>query len=280
MEFKMKRDLKPKKKIIKAVNVYSHSNTEHGFGDYIRGCFCMIRILRKKNIQFDMDISTHPVQRWLQPTVRYRCRTFDQITHSGNNRGRLRYIESNLEKANELYTFFCNEFPFAPITTEDRIFIRNKLLPSSEMKEYIQQTKQNWGITGLYNIIHLRCGDSCLNKGEPPNYDIFLREIQQLKQDTIPYVILSDSLEMKKKLRELYPHFIIMMDNPQHTCACKNGEHLKDTIRDFFLFTSAHHVYALSIYGHGSGFSKWACELYNVPYSISCKPFEESNKIK
>lgn len=268
MEFKMKRigHISNKLKIRKAVNVYSLINNQQGIGDYIRGCFCMIQILRKNNIPFDMDISTHAAQRWLNPTTRYPHRQLEQINHGVCNRpDRLQYIESKLEKANGLYTFFSNEYPIDPITIEEKIFIRNKLLPSVEMKEYIQQTKNNWGITGSYNILHLRCGDACLN-GEPPNYDLFVREIQKLVMDSTPYVILSDSLHMKEHLHKLYPQFIMSMDNPVHTCNCTNGENLKDTMRDFFLFTTARKVYAFSIYGHGSGFSEWACQLYDVPY--------------
>jgi hypothetical protein len=266
MEFKMKR-IGHKLKILKGVNVYSIMNNQQGFGDYIRGCFCMIQILRKNNIPFDMDISTHAAQRWLKPTTRYPYRKLEQINHRDCNRpDRLKYIETKLEKANGLYTFFSNEFPVAPITMEDKIFIRNKLLPSNEMKDYIQHTKNDLGITGPYKIIHLRCGDASLVNGEPPNYDLFIREIQKLTMDSTPYVILSDSLQMKERLREVFPQFIISMDKPVHTCHCTNEEQIKDTIRDFFMFTTAREVYAFSIYGHGSGFSEWACQLYNVPY--------------
>jgi hypothetical protein len=265
MEFKMKRIAISKLKILRAVNVYSLMNNQQGFGDYIRGCFCMLQILRKKNIPFDMDISPHVIQRWFKPTVRYPYRHLEQINHVDCNRpDRLRYIESKLEKASGLYTFFSNEFPIAPITMEEKIFIRNKLLPSDEMKDYVQKTKHDWGING-YNILHLRCGDASLVDGLPPNYELFIREIEKISKDT-PYVVLSDSLQMKERLRELYPHFIISMDKPVHTCSCTNEEQLKDTIRDFFLFTTARQVYAFSVYGHGSGFSEWACKLYDVPY--------------
>jgi hypothetical protein len=268
MEFKLYRvKHKPKQlNILKAVNVYSIMNNQQGIGDYIRGCFCMLQILRKKNIPFDMDISTHAIQRWFKPTIRYPYRQLEQINYYECNRPiRLKYIESKLEKANGLYTFFSNEFPIDPITIEEKIFIRNKLLPTDEMKDYVQQTKKNWGICGPYNIIHLRCGDASLVEGVPPNYDLFIREIEKISKDT-PYVILSDSLQMKERLRELYPHFILSMDKPVHTCNCTNAEQIKDTIRDFFLFTTAREVYAFSIYGHGSGFSEWACKLYDVPY--------------
>jgi len=264
--YKMKKFGYTNLKIHKAVNVYL-MNTQQGIGDYIRGCFCMLQILRQKNIPFDMDISTHAAQRWFKPTTRYPHRELHQINHRDCNRpDRLQYIESKLEKANGIYTFFSNEFPINPITIEERIFIRNKLLPSDDMKDYVQHTKNNWGIKCPYNILHLRCGDSCLVDGEPPNYDIFIREIQQLKMDPIPCVVLSDSVQMKERLRELYPHYIISMDNPVHTCNCTDEEQIKDTMRDFFLFTTANKVYSLSIYGHGSGFSEWACQLYNVPY--------------
>lgn len=265
MEFKMKRI--KSNKIRKAVNVYSLKNNRQGIGDYIRGCFCMIQILRKHNIPFDMDISTHAVQRWMKPTTRYLYREIEQINYPECNRpDRLQYIEGKLQKASGLYTFFSNEYPVDPITREDKLFVRNKLLPSDEMKQYVEETKHNWGITGAYNILHLRCGDDCLVDGNLPNYDAFIHEIQQLSMDSTPFVILSDSIRMKERLHELYPQFIMTMDNPVHTCNCVDAEQIKDTIRDFFLFSAARKVHAFSIYGHGSGFSEWVCRLYDVPY--------------
>ena len=81
----------------------------------------------------------------------------------------------------------------------------------------------------------------------------------------MPYVILSDSLQMKERLCELYPHFILSMDKPVLAIAMiLNKSRTRFVI--FFLFTTAREVYAFSIYDHGSGFSEWACKLYNVPY--------------
>ena len=259
------RSTSNKLKILKGVNVYSLVNNQQGIGDYIRGCFCIIQILHKNNIPFDMDISRHAIQRWFKPTIRYPTINLEQINNLHCNRSdRLNYIENKLEKEKGIYTFFCNEHPIYPITIKEKIFIRNKLLPSDEMKDYIQQTKINWGITGPYNILHLRCGDSSL-KGKSPNYELFLNEIRQLTLDST-YIVMSDSLQMKERLHELYPQFIISMDKPVHTCDCTNEEELKDTIRDFFLFTTARKVHAFSVYGHGSGFSEWPCKLYDIPY--------------
>jgi len=264
MEFRLHKN------IIKAVNVYSLNNGQQGFGDYLRGCFCMIHILRKKGIPFDMDISRHAMQQWIKPTTRYPCKKITQINPKMSNLPiRLNYIEANLKRATGIYTFFCNEYPVAPITQEDKQFIRNKILPTDEMKEYVQQTKDKWGITGPYKIIHLRCGDSSL-KGELPDYDLFLNKIHPFSKDSIPYVILSDSVHMKERLHELYPHFIISMDVPVHTHGCCNAEKIKDTMRDFFLFTTASHVYAFTYYGHGTGFSEWPCRLYDIPYQCTC----------
>jgi hypothetical protein len=270
IEFKMTIRRNPKK-IIKCVNVYSVRNNRQGFGDYIRGCFCMIQISNKQKIPFDMDISRHPLHKWLQSTTVYpvKMSQLDQINYMNCNReDRLSYIQSNLNKAEGVYTFFCNEFPINPIQKHEVDFIRNKILPSNEMKQYVQKTKNNWGVSAPYSIIHLRCGDKCLLDGKPPNYDLFLREIRQIKIDlNKTYIILSDSYQMKLRLHELYPSFIVPLEIPLHTynCSCSE-EDIKDTMRDFFLFTGAEQVYSFSVYGHGSGFSEWPCRLYNVPY--------------
>ncbi len=252
-----------KPKLLKAVNVYN-INVTNGIGDYIRGCFCMLQILTRLNIPFDMDVSTHPVHKWLQPGPTYNKKV-EEFHHDHIYKDRAKLIKHWLSKADGIFTFFTNEYPLYPITFKERLFIQNKLLPSNVMKLYVQETKDKWGVSGPYNIIHLRCGDECLINGKPPNYDLFINAIQQIKLNSYPYIILSDSYQMKLHLHKLYPSFILSNDVPVHT-SHTNEEQVKDTMRDFFLFTSATQVYSFSVYAHGSGFSEWACQLYNVPY--------------
>jgi hypothetical protein len=271
MEFKLKKFSNHTEiKTTKAINVYN--NKLNGIGDYIRGCFCMLQLSKKLNIPFDMDLSTNPVHQFLHPVQNLRTGPMDTDNHIAhfvhvgvNINNELKLLINKLRLTPGTYSCFCNLYPFNPIIESERIFIRNKLLPSHELNAYIQQTKEALDVTSPYNVLHLRCGDDCLENNAHPDYDLFIREIQALRLDSKPCILLCDSSLMKIRLRELYPSLKMLIDTPQHT-RNSTKDQLKDTMRDFFLFTQASKVYSLSVYGHGSGFSEWACQLYNIPY--------------
>ena len=41
---------------------------------------------------------------------------------------------------------------------------------------------------------------------------------------------------------------------------------IENTIIEFYLISLSNNIYSMSIYEHGSGFSKWCAETYNIPY--------------
>ena len=48
-------------------------------------------------------------------------------------------------------------------------------------------------------------------------------------------------------------------------------EEVKNTMLDFYLMSHSNYIYAITVYGHGTGFSKWCSVLYNIPYDITYK---------
>jgi hypothetical protein len=56
------------KKLKRLVNVYQLNYTNgvaQGLGDYIRGCFCLLQISSLLGLQFDMDLTNHPMSKFL-----------------------------------------------------------------------------------------------------------------------------------------------------------------------------------------------------------------------
>ena len=56
-------------KLKKLVNVYQlhyKNGVAQGFGDYLRGCFCLLQISNMLGLQFDMDLKNHPMSKFLQ----------------------------------------------------------------------------------------------------------------------------------------------------------------------------------------------------------------------
>jgi len=57
------------KKLKQIVNIYQLKYTNgiaQGLGDYIRGCFCLLQISLLLNLQFDMELTNHPISKYIK----------------------------------------------------------------------------------------------------------------------------------------------------------------------------------------------------------------------
>ena len=41
---------------------------------------------------------------------------------------------------------------------------------------------------------------------------------------------------------------------------------VKNTLTDFYVMANSKKIYSFSVYEHGTGFSRWCAETYNIPY--------------
>ena len=56
------------KTLKRIVNVYQmkyKNGIAQGLGDYIRGCFCLLQICAMLGLSFDMDLTNHPMSKYL-----------------------------------------------------------------------------------------------------------------------------------------------------------------------------------------------------------------------
>jgi hypothetical protein len=52
-----------------------------------------------------------------------------------------------------------------------------------------------------------------------------------------------------------------------------DNEKVKNTLLDLYLISNANQILSYSVYEHGTGFSKWLAETYNIPYT--CKYIDD-----
>ena len=63
-------------KLKKIVNVYQtdYKNMKSpGLGDFLRGCFCLMQVCRLINVEFDIDISQHPLSKYIENPTRAKA---------------------------------------------------------------------------------------------------------------------------------------------------------------------------------------------------------------
>jgi hypothetical protein len=284
------------KKLKKIVNVYQLDYTNGkspGIGDFLRGSFCFMQLAQLLNLEFEIDISNHPISKYVENAskiegIDYKNIMFyDQDNRDKNQshdyEGKPVNINTNfLDKTidllnsqdNEIFGFFSNAFPSFNIHKREGILkINSKLQPNILMKKYIDNTLKELRLSKKnYGVIHIRTGDKYLvNKEKPPLE--FMQNIKSILEKIIVpghrYLIISDSNILKSYLQK-NQQFYILIKPIEHlggeAVQISNSEGIKNTMLEYYLMSYSNAILSLSTYGHISGFSKYCSILNKIPF--------------
>lgn len=268
-------------KIKMIVNVYrqNYANAPGGgIGDFIRGSFFLLQFCIKNNLRFEVDYNSHPI-------TKYLYKRYNKIEDNINYDKVLYYYPDNKINSqdffdnfvnylnsidDEIVYIYSNNYPLFKINIFEKNFLKEKILPTNELNQIIQNKKHVMGLTyNNYIVIHIRLSDDIFKHDNVsdsmlPLFYNFVNNI--IRKTKYKILILSNSNNIKKKLKIRYNNIIIDINNISHMADTEDYNSIKDTLCDMFLLTSAKHVYAISSYGHGTGFSKYICCLYDIPY--------------
>ena len=201
------------------------------------------------------------------------------------------------EKEERTFAIYTIAFPAKPISDEHKRRIRDALCPTPQLQMNIDKCmKEMCIVPKQYNVIHIRSGDRYLihnNKLPFPQALVecklaFLKlfnpteltkgKYSQEVGENLPFVLISDNVELKKQLKRAIPNLIVNYNDIIHVGENSlntedddddtNGEKMvENTLIDFFIIAGANSVYAFSTMDHGTGFSEQCCQIHNVPYS-------------
>ena len=283
------------KKLKKIVNVYKLNylnGKSPGLGDYLRGCFCLRQLSQLLNIEFDLDISQHPLSKYIENPLKVENIDYDNVNmYHGLNiiDGKNKYEDINpnintdflikiinyLNNQNcETFGLFSNAFTLFNKYSENGIkFIRSRLRPNKHMSDYVDVTLNDLNLfKKSYDIIHIRSGDKYLVNGESMNSYILNKLKNIISQCIVPdkkYLIISDCNILKAYLKSKLSNIYIYIKQIEHL----GGESLKsiktdgimNTMLDFFLMEHSNSILSLSVYDHVSGFSKYSSIINSIP---------------
>jgi hypothetical protein len=275
--------------------VYKNENTT-GLGDFVRGSYFLLQFCEENGFQCEFKISNHRIKFLLQNFEK----SPDLQTHISSKVARSNIINhmpivdsfntiynNNDYNANDDFIFFLENYPIFDnfiyihlitypnfsITQNQKERIKFILEPNDLMINKINNALIKLKLTKYsYEIIHIRFGDEyivdkdlSINKQKYNNICNYLDYI--LLNKTKRYLLITDNNILKKILVSKYNFLFTIFNKISHTKDNDNDiNELENTMLEFYLMSYSTNIACFSTYKHGSGFSKWCAETYDIPY--------------
>jgi hypothetical protein len=284
-------------KLKKIVNVYQLNyinGKSPGIGDFLRGCFCLNQIANLLGLEFEIDVSNHPISKYLEYSTHIHGIDYNNLEiafQNGNKdqngsidyEGRQTNINLNFindiinwlnTKDCEVLGLFSTAFPsFFNYKQEGKDLINSKLQPNEFMRNYIDYTLSELGLTKKgYGVIHVRTGDNYLVNEDPIDIH-FINKIKNIILNLISpdrrYLIISDSNVFKTHMKSVPQCYTIIRKIEHLGGDCiKNTESngVMNTLLEYFLMSYSNAIFSMSVYGHISGFSRYCGILHDIPF--------------
>jgi hypothetical protein len=286
----------------KVVNVYQTQFLDFkasGLGDYLRGSFMMLQLLRtlKKytgvDVEFDMDLRNHPMSKFLicdqtleRPASYQTLGNFhidsllvkqddNDIAYQHIVREIVRYF--NKIQQPTFFAYCCKDIVYDEILDSEKALIRSKIQPTPEMETYITDSLTRLGVTGSYTTIHIRMDDAvCFPHAVGSSQstlntqllDDLIAAVRSKVVEGKTYVLVSSSTRVKEALTGgnilSIPTAICHIGQNQEP----TDDELRDTLLDFYLMSRSSEILAFSTY-HRTGFSLERSNIYGIPYSMN-----------
>ena len=263
-----------------------------GLGDFIRGSYFLMQFCDTYNLTCSINIVNHPVAQFLEmyqnkkPIVYKVLNTFELTNHHPNilHENIITNVYDNsinndfINFLNKQHVFnrkkyvYTTAYPTDIIDQKHKDHMKEILKPTDNLLVLVNNILTKFDlIKNKYTIIHIRYGDDYLINSEEMinlfHLEIIYNELDKLDQ-TNNYFLLSDNNIIKQMILFKYPFIKTHFNEISHT---GQGIHietnkLQNTMVDFYLISYASQIIAFSIYNHGTGFSKWCTETYDIPY--------------
>jgi|UniRef100_A0A6C0DTE6 hypothetical protein len=281
------------KTLKRIVNVYQLkyvNGAAQGLGDYIRGCFCLMQVCSLLGLEFDMDLTNHPMSKFInqedkspkyivnyEKIAKYGNINYIPINSKAFKKDSVRFFSELINNLNsidcDIFFTFCNSLPiFDNFTDIGCQFVLSKLRPNELMQKNIYTF-----LTGLnlkqkqFAVIHIRSGDKYMLNNNQLN-PFVLKKITNILAKNMKlrtkYLILSDNNQIKLLLKKIFPNIIIQISNIIHLGECDNpsDQAVMETLLDFYIMSNAFQIISFSPYNWGSGFSQWCATLHKIPF--------------
>jgi hypothetical protein len=152
-------------------------------------------------------------------------------------------------------------------------YMRTILEPSLEVKFEVNQILNDLElISKEFSVIHIRSGDKYLKqstcKFNPDYINKLLFAINERIDSNKKYLLISDNNQIKNIILTRFPDMKAVVKEITHFGEGQvlEEEKVKNTLIDFYLLSLTREIFSFSAYKHGSGFSYWCAQTYDIPY--------------
>ena len=286
-------------------NVYQEFYIENkkptGFGDFIRGCYFLLQFCHDYGFQPNI-IVRHPIALFLKNfSQNYNKKMLDNIpfffennllnAELDSNNYIIYFVNNNYSCINKFITYLSElnisnqalftyniMFPYNKnIINEHKLYIRSVLEPTEEMNKYIYNTLSSINLfKNTYSVIHVRCGDDYLIKNMSKITILYFKKIiNELSviinnHPTLNFLLIADNNKIKYFILQKFSNIKTLFNDITHIGeGLLDKSTIKNTLLEFYLLSYSNSIFSFTCYPHGTGFSYWCAQTYNIPYK--CK---------
>jgi hypothetical protein len=264
--------------------IYKNDKKASGFGDFIRGNYFLMQFCDTFNLKFTAIIN-HPIQKFLKNNGIHKLHNselpsyeniefYQQVKIEGFlDENNLNNFLNTSENTNDNRNVFINTYlyPQNDVPQKHKEVMRSILEPIPELILQVNNVLVNLNLERhSFNVIHVRSGDKYLieNSVIDPAFIKKLANVLYFLNSNETYLLLTDSYKLKYVLMKLFPRLKMFFNEITHfgEGVELNEEKVKNTLVDFYVMANSKKIYSFSVYDHGTGFSRWCAETYNIPY--------------
>jgi hypothetical protein len=230
-----------------------------GIGDVVRGIISMYQLSTKYGFRLIIDTQLTPISELL------KAGKHDYSDYVLSNRDNIPFVYPgkvmdfiNNHESN-VVLLMTNDVYKDQITEDCKAFVKAVLTPTDEFESCI--------LSGVAGIVHCRTGDQLLVRNGELDDDFYNKIIRTIGVPS-DFLLMSDSLILKQRIKREYPAIPMLDTNIGHTGYKHHSSILKDTLMEFLIITRSKQIHSYTVYNWPSGFVKIAHDIYDVPLKI------------
>ena len=261
-------------KIVKDRN-FKDTSGYWGLGDLIRGTIHLYQLSKKLNFRLIVDYQLHPISEFLKGCNH----EYSELIKS--NKDNILFVDQCgsekhiINNKNDVIYFLTNDFYNDELNEDDKNFIKTILEPNELFNNEINMLKNKFD---KFDIFHFRLGDIEKSKMINTDYNIFIKMLQNIKNNGANNLLITDSETFKKEIKLKTNNIITLDTKIIHLGYNTDSNKIKDTLLEFYIMRYASIIYTYSIFTHNngiSGFVYYINKIYNIPIKRIAYDYEE-----